>query len=126
MELLLIIAFSTFVAILLLQVLVLLHQTSLDNVDDYVGLSYIDQHVVLQHNWVFLAHENAIANSQIFDQIKASLNVIADLEVSTSVLLGSLLVFVWNHKVIYDAFLQQIKLKEVIFESFLFWHIYLQ
>ncbi len=43
---------------------------------------------------------------------------------STSVLLSCLLVFVWDHKVIYDAFLQEFKLEEVIFLNFFCFSLY--
>ena len=75
----------------LLQVLAVCHQAATNEIDNDVGLSHVDQHVVFEHNGVFLADEDTIAHAQVLDQVHVLINIILDLEVSTSVLLRRLL-----------------------------------
>ena len=46
-----------------LQVLILLDKAPMDDIDNDVGLTNIDQHVVLQKDGRFLSHKDAIADS---------------------------------------------------------------
>lgn len=54
--------------VVLLQILAVLDQAPTEDIDHYVGFPYVDQHVVLQNNWVFLSYKSSIAHSQVFDQ----------------------------------------------------------
>lgn len=71
---------------------------------------------------MFLSHKNTVADAQVFDQVASHLrlHIVADLEVSATMLLRRLLVFVRNHKVVHNAlysrrFLVQIAL--VLFDT---------
>ena len=90
----------------LLQVLVLLDQAARDDVDNDVGLSNVDQHVVFEHDRRLLADKHSVADAEILDQEVVALHVVHDLEVATAVLFRSLLILVWNDEVVHNSFLQ--------------------
>ena len=71
----------------LLQVLTVRHQATTDEIDDDIGLTDVDQHIILEHDWVLLADKDSIAHTKILDQVLALFTLVLDLEVSTSVLL---------------------------------------
>ena len=80
-------------------------QVTRDEVDHDVCLTNIDQHVVLEKDWLLLSDKHSIANTQILDQENTAVWVKLDLEVSATMLLSCLLVLVWNDKVINNTFL---------------------
>ena len=88
-----------------LQVTVLVKQVTRDEVDHDVCLTNIDQHVVLEKDWLLLSDKHSIANTQILDQENTAVWVKLDLEVSATMLLSCLLILVWNDKVIDNTFL---------------------
>ena len=71
----------------LLQVLTVRHQAATDEIDDDIGLTDVDQHIILQHDWMLLADKDTIAHTKILNQVLALFAIILDLEVSTSMLL---------------------------------------
>ena len=85
------------------------NERACDNVHDDVCFTNVDQHVVFQNDWLLLADEDSITNSQVFDEVDGSIDVVLDLEMATAVLLCCLLVFVWDYEVIYDTFLRKIE-----------------
>ena len=54
---------------------------------------------------MFLSHKYTVADAQVLDQVAPHLrlHIVADLEVSATMLLRRLLVFVRNHKVVHNA-----------------------
>lgn len=71
---------------------------------------------------MLLSHEHTIANTKIFDEIQAGIDIILDLEMTTAMLLSSLLVLVWNDEVINDSFNRRlflIKIVLMLFDAFL-------
>ena len=80
-------------------------QVTRDEVDHDVCLTNIDQHVVLEKDWLLLSDKHSIANTQILDQENTAVWVKLDLEVSATMLLSCLLILVWNDKVIDNTFL---------------------
>ena len=93
-------------------------QRSSQNIDNNIRFTDIYQHVVLQnlhtynketYKWLFLAHKNSISNTQISYKVCLAFNIELDLEMSTSMLLWCRFIFVWDHKIVYHAFLNIIK-----------------
>jgi len=71
---------------------------------------------------MFLSHEHTITNTKVFDEIQARVDIILDLEVTTAMLLSSLLVLVWNDEVVNDSFnrcLLLIKIVLMLLDAFL-------
>ena len=101
----------------LLQVLVLLNQAARDYVDNDVGLSDVDQHVVFEHDRRLLADKHSVADAEILYQEVVALHVVHDLKVATAVLLCSLFILVRNNKVVHNPFLHTIKMALAIYQS---------
>ena len=69
----------------------------------YVGIRELASGIIT-YNWVFLANKNSIADTKVFDQVLFGIRLVLDLEMAASVLLCSLFILVWNHKVIDNMF----------------------
>ena len=65
----------------------------------------VRMNISVTYNWFFLSDENAVANSEVFDEIVIGVQVELYLEVASAVLLSSLRVFVWNDEVVNNSFL---------------------
>ena len=85
----------------------MLKQTTANQIDNHISLAQIEQHVVLESNWVSLTDEDSVSDAQVFDQVSFVLRLVHDLEVSTPVLLSSLFALVRDHKVVDDTFLNK-------------------
>jgi len=53
----------------LLEVLVLGKKGPIENIDDDIGLANINQHVIFENDWLFLANEDSIAHTKILDVV---------------------------------------------------------
>lgn len=91
-----------------LQVLILLHEAAMDDVDDYVGLAHIDQHVVFEANGGLLTYKYTIADSKVLDHVVTTIDIILNLEMATTMLLCSLLVLIRNDEVVHHVFLNNV------------------
>ena len=91
-----------------LQVLILLHEAAMDDVDDYVGLAHIDQHVVFGANGGLLTYKYTIADSKVLDHVVTTIDIILNLEMATTMLLCSLLVLIRNDEVVHHVFLNNV------------------
>ena len=98
---------------MLLQILVLLDEGTSDDVDDDVGFADVDQHVVFENNRLLLSDEDSIAHTQVLDEIGRRIDIVLDLEVTATMLLCSLLVFVGDDEVVDDAFLEKVRRAKV-------------
>ena len=87
----------------------MIDHVSLQQIDNNVSLADVDKHVIFQINWLLLSHEHTISNSQVLNQVRHTLQVKLDLEVSASVLLCSLLILIRNDEVIDYMLLQHPK-----------------
>ena len=96
-----------------LQVLVLLNEAAHDDVDNDVGLTDIDQHIVFESYGRLLPDKDAIADSKILYHVLPALEVVLDLKVATPVLLCSLLVLVRDNEIVHNVFLDETEGREV-------------
>lgn len=86
--------------IMLLKILVLIQNAPCDNIDHDVGFAYIDQHVIFKDNGMFLTDKDTIAYAKIFYLVIHVVEVVANLEMLSSMSLCSLLVLIRNDKVV--------------------------
>ena len=60
---------SLHLTLILLEVLILSHQTACDHVYNDIRLSDVNKHVILELYWLFLAHKDTIANTKVFNLV---------------------------------------------------------
>lgn len=60
------------------------------------------------YNGLLLADKDAVANTEVLDEVVIRVQVKLYLEVATAVLLGGLGVLVWDHEVVHDTLLIRI------------------
>lgn len=106
-----------------IQITVLSELSALNKVDYDVGFTHIDEHIVFELDGVFLSDKDTIPNAKVFDQVLERVWLKLDLEVSAAMLLCSLLIFVWNHKIIHNSFLYMLVFYKVDKGNLLLWFI---
>ena len=75
--------------------------------------TYLLLQIQIAYDWLFLSHEYAVADSQVFDEVVIRVEIKLNLEVATSVLLGCLRVLVRDHKVVNDPLLKWLSQRQL-------------
>lgn len=80
-------AIALHLTLIILEVLILSHETASDHIHDDIRLSDIDEHVIFELNWLLLAHKDTITNAEVLNRVLILSDVVRDLKVPTPMLL---------------------------------------